>query len=200
MDAKDRLSGLRKLPQTPVGEILARHRVKLDLPPEADPALPPAEMLARLEAAGRPFEMIRLLAHALPKREATWWACLAARDILPEGARWPSLDAAEAWVFRPGGQTREAVMKAAQGAAPDEESTYAANAALHAMPGPDGRELAAPGTTALMVEAQLLKSLFAVEGPEAIEARQRLLLARGLDIARGGNGRVDAEGRPAPRA
>lgn len=186
----ERFKGLRKLPDRPVGEMLAETRARIALPPDADPAAPPAEMLALLDRAGQPIDLIRLFAHVLPRREATWWACLAGRDILPEGGRWPTLETAEAWVRKPGEPTREAVMKAVTEAGVDEETTYVANAALHALPNEFGQEMGAPGMTAMMVEAQVLKSLFAVEGQEALEARTALLIDRALDIARGGNGRV----------
>jgi type VI secretion system VgrG family protein len=75
--------------------------------------------LARLEAAGRMTEALRLLAHALPKREAVWWACMCARSV-PDPAdgrrtrrRWrpPKLGR------RPDEAARRAAMAAAERAA-----------------------------------------------------------------------------------
>src|SRR5512143_4369252 len=37
------------------------------------------EALARLEQAGLLIEATRLVAHALPAREAVWWACACSR-------------------------------------------------------------------------------------------------------------------------
>ncbi|RYJ01820.1 MAG: hypothetical protein EON47_09530, partial [Acetobacteraceae bacterium] len=42
------------------------------------------EAIARLEAAGKLIEACRVVAHALPKREAVWWACMCARGAPPD--------------------------------------------------------------------------------------------------------------------
>src|SRR5262249_59914719 len=60
-----------------------------------------AEALDHLEAAGFLTEATRLIAHALPKREAVWWACMCAIHTAP--ADLPPADrvareAAEDWV------------------------------------------------------------------------------------------------------
>ena len=47
-----------------------------------------AEGIDRLEAAGFGIEAVRLAAHALPKREAVWWACMCAEAV-------PSLQASD---------------------------------------------------------------------------------------------------------
>ena len=63
------------------------------------------EALGRLEQAGLLIEATRLIAHALPAREAVWWACACSRHTAPSGAN-PATetslrDAAEEWVRRP---------------------------------------------------------------------------------------------------
>src|ERR1700722_16356761 len=45
-------------------------------------------------------DAVRFLAHALPKREAVWWACLCARQAHgpnPPAPLGPALQAAEKW-------------------------------------------------------------------------------------------------------
>nr|HRQ81041.1 hypothetical protein [Azospirillaceae bacterium] len=44
----------------------------------------PAALAAALVAADLPVDAIRLLAMALPRREAAWWACLAAREAIKD--------------------------------------------------------------------------------------------------------------------
>ena len=62
------------------------------------------EALDRLEQAGLLIEATRLLAHALPAREAVWWACACARHTAASGANPPVettvREAAEEWVRR----------------------------------------------------------------------------------------------------
>ncbi|MDD1617430.1 MAG: secreted protein, partial [Methylococcaceae bacterium NSP1-2] len=49
-------------------------------------------------------DAVKVLAHALPKREATWWACLCARKTLTEkslATENKAIELAEAWVYKP---------------------------------------------------------------------------------------------------
>ena len=45
-----------------------------------DENVPPADFLARLTETGMAEDAVRFLAHALPKREAVWWACQCIRE------------------------------------------------------------------------------------------------------------------------
>ena len=63
-----------------------------------------AQGVDRLVAQGFRTEALRLVAYALPKREAVWWACMCAASV-PDPAL-PLADlaartAAEAWVRTP---------------------------------------------------------------------------------------------------
>jgi len=185
MSDSDRFAGLKKLPRRSVAEILAEtggelddDGIALDQPPEA--------VLAALDANGDIPGQIRLLARALPRREGIWWACLAGRDLQPEGRTWQSLQAAEDWVFKPGPATRKAALDAANAAAPEEESDLCARAAYFVEPTKEESYIG-PGMAPLMVELMVLKSYLSVE-PVAMEVWGRHLIDRGLDIARGGNG------------
>src|SRR5580693_2031379 len=42
-----------------------------------------ADAIGRLEAAGFAPEAVRVMAHALPKREGVWWACMCAVNTTP---------------------------------------------------------------------------------------------------------------------
>jgi hypothetical protein len=154
-----------------------------------------AEVLAEFEAKGALIDMLLLLAHALPPREATWWACLAARDILLEGAApTASLKAAEAWVFRPGIETRAQAREAFDAAGNEDDTFFCAMAASFADgtlgPGELDDYDAPPGAVGGAVFGMVLTSLF--DDEDQVEARGPLLLARALDIARGGNGNVQS--------
>ena len=63
-------------------------------------------------------EAVRLCAHALPRREAVWWACMCARGVPPQAlpaADIAALNAAETWVRKPGDEAlRRAAWDAAQ--------------------------------------------------------------------------------------
>jgi hypothetical protein len=64
-------------------------------------------------------DAVRVLAHALPKREAVWWAWVSARrasgDDPPDAIR-DVLEATEAWIKEPTDQHRRAAMDKAEAA------------------------------------------------------------------------------------
>src|SRR5258708_36487245 len=76
------------------------------------------EALARLEQAGLLIEATRLIAHALPAREAVWWACACSRYTAACGvdpaAETKVREAAEEWVRKPTDEHRRAAMKEAE--------------------------------------------------------------------------------------
>ncbi len=63
------------------------------------------EALDRLQKAGLLIEATRLIAHALPPREAVWWACACSRHTAASGTNSSTeaqvRDAAEEWVRKP---------------------------------------------------------------------------------------------------
>jgi hypothetical protein len=76
-----------------------------------------ADFVTALLNAERFQDAVRFVAHALPKREAVWWALLCAResagDAPPADVK-ASLDATDMWVRHPGDEQRRAAMAAAQ--------------------------------------------------------------------------------------
>ena len=64
-------------------------------------------------------DAVQFLAHALPKREAVWWACLCIAERLgpdPSQAATAALEAARAWVIDPEDENRRATFPAAEAA------------------------------------------------------------------------------------
>ena len=63
------------------------------------------------------LDAVRFLAHALPKREAVWWACVCARQVADGKEPAPvkaALAAAEKWVADPSEDNRATAMPAAR--------------------------------------------------------------------------------------
>jgi hypothetical protein len=157
------------------------------------------EALSRLVAAGALVEASRLVAHALPRREAVWWACMCGRAVPDEGER--ALDstallAAEHWVRKPDDLARRAAMEAAQGAAFQSAEAWAAVGAFWS-----GGSMAPPGQPDVPPGPQLTG--LAVAGAVLLAATRRRpersaeRLVRFLDaadsIAAGGAGHMEAE-------
>src|SRR5947207_9939431 len=75
------------------------------------------QFLDELAAKQNYQQAVKLLAHALPKRSAVWWACLCARQTLPPTASpevKAALAAAEKWVSDPTDENRRAAYAAAE--------------------------------------------------------------------------------------
>ncbi|SFH79856.1 DUF6931 family protein [Albimonas pacifica] len=188
-----RFEGLRKLSPEPAAKILAGVGAVLETPVEAPARALVPEVLAELEAKGATVDMLRLLAHALPPREAVWWACLSARDLLPADRAAPTpLAAAEAWVLRPGPETRARARAALEAAHHLDDTSLCAMAASMADgtlgPGELDDYPAPPGAVAGAAHALAVLSMF--RDAERAAAQGAWLVARALDIARGGGGRA----------
>src|SRR5436190_17204799 len=74
---------------------------------------PPQEYLNLLVENAHFQDAVRFLAHALPKREAVWWAWVCARRAAgeePPPKIKASLDATEKWIAQPTEDNRRAAM------------------------------------------------------------------------------------------
>ena len=198
----DRFENLTKIAAEPALRFLALANATLTEETTAPAAAPVSQVLAELDAKGATADMLRLRAAALPPREAIWWGCLAAGDLVPEGAPMPkSLQAARAWVFEPTDGNRDAARAAGEAAPPQDETTLAAIAVAMC----DGKlgtgDLAAhdapPGAVATFVFGLNVKSLGRA-APAVFKEYGQALVDRGLDIARGGDGQSIALPQPEP--
>src|SRR5262249_43825262 len=95
------------------------HRFKLSDGAAAVPCdgKTPRACLDELASAGHLTDAEAFLAHALPKREAVWWACACAREAVGPSPPAPvaaALDAAEAWAADPVDDKRRRAMAAAE--------------------------------------------------------------------------------------
>lgn len=178
-----------------------RARLELDATGEAalgDAADAPAALDALL-AAGRLPDAMRLLAHALPKREAVWWACMCARGVpalAPRAQDLEALAAAEAWVRKPEEATRRACMTAGEKAGFVSPEAWAAAAAFWSggSMAPEGLDPVPPAehlTGAAVSGAIIMAALRHM--PERMPRRLPRFLASAQDIARGGAGRIEPE-------
>ncbi|MDB5407382.1 MAG: hypothetical protein JWL84_2294 [Rhodospirillales bacterium] len=163
--------------------------------------LPPAEFLAHLVDRRLFQDATRFLAHALPKREAVWWACICSRPVCASDAPTEviaALEAAEAWVYRPTEDNRRAAMAAAEATRFSNAAGWAAVAAFWSggSMAPSDAPIVPPGeglTAAAVAGAVLLAAV--QHEPEKSDDKFRAFIAAAVDIANGGSGRGDASGR-----
>lgn len=155
--------------------------------------------LSALEAGGFHLEAARLIAYALPKREAVWWACMCALHTAPSDLPEPdgaAREAAELWVRQPTEPARRAAMARAQATAFGTPEAWAAVAAFWSgdSMAPEGQPPAPPAphlTGTAVIGAITLSS---VRGDASRRAgRLERFLESGRKIAAGGPGRLPAE-------
>jgi hypothetical protein len=149
----------------------------------------PQTFLNSLREKGHFQDAVRFLAHALPKREAVWWAWVCARRSM-EGESNPlakaALDATERWISQPTEDNRRAAMAAAEAA---DVGTPAGSAGLAAFfssgsLGPPESPVIPPGPylTARAVSGSVI--LAAVGGePETAPEKYKTFLDQGVDVA-----------------
>ncbi|HEY4249812.1 MAG TPA: hypothetical protein VGM87_01350 [Roseomonas sp.] len=176
---------------------------RLELEPEGEEVLNGAEDalqgIDRLVGAGRMVEAARLAAHALPKREAVWWACMCARAI-PDPALKPedivALEAAEAWVRRPEEAARRRAAEAAEKTSFRSAEAWAAMGAFWSggSLAPEGMAEVPPGEhlTGVAIAGAVVLASVRVK-PERQPGRIGKFLDSARAIAAGGAGRVEAE-------
>jgi hypothetical protein len=164
----------------------------LGLDPQGSPLLrqdmTAEDLLRALLNNAQYTDAIALMACALPKREAVWWACVCAREIdprpTPEDAA--ALEAAGRWVREPNDEHRRAALAGA------EATGYATPGGLAAFGAFLSDGSLAPPSCAAVPPAEHLTAR-AVSGsvglaavlaePEKAPEKYQLFVERGLDIA-----------------
>lgn len=155
-----------------------------------------ADYLQQLIALRLYPDAVRFLAHALPKREATWWACLCARHRLTDKTpvhEIKAIELAEAWVYKPTEDNRKLTLSAAEATAYKTAASWAAIAAFWSgddiSPVP---QAIVPPDEKLYAKAVVGAVMLAATQGEAskVNDNYQLFLQQGLNIASGGDGRT----------
>lgn len=184
----------------PLAPLLARLSLEPDAVAVVGDAQSAADGVLRLEAGGLRNDAARLAAHALPRREAVWWACMCAAAV-PDPALPPAdaaaRTAAEAWVRNPADDAlRRAAWDAARATAFGSPEAWAAVGAFWSggSMAPEGQPVVPPAEHLTGVAVSGAVVMAAVRGhPERADARLARFLASARDIAAGGAGRIEPE-------
>src|SRR6185437_4625755 len=154
------------------------------------PEIQPSDYVSLLLEKKLYPDAVRFMAHALPKREAVWWAWVCARRVAgssPPPKIKTALEATEKWIAQPSEENRRAAHAAAQAA---EFSTPAGCAGLaaffsggslappHAPPVPPGEHLTAKAVSGAVI--------FAAIAPEPEKAPEKFqnYVTQGLEVAK----------------
>ena len=189
----DRFSKLKKISPEPAAKLLALSELELETKLTSPVSATVETVLNELNEQGAGLDIVRLMAASLPTRERVWWSCLAARDIVGAGFEneTPCLRTAEAWVFRPSDETREAVLHAMQHVPPKDKTVYCAMGVMYSDdtlgPGELAQFPAPPGGCAIAAFAMNVEAL--AFRKDIWDQHMQTVIDRALDIARGGNGK-----------
>ena len=193
-----RFSKLTKIPTDPAAKLLAQTNVKLETSLDAPASASVEEVLTELDGKGANVDLLRLLSIALPPRERVWWACLAARDIVGPGVEneTASLQAAEAWVFRPGDDTRGVAIDSMEHADKDDVTVHCAMSVMYSDgtlgTGDMAQVPAPPGGSSIAAFAMNIEAI--ATRTDDFDAYIQELIDRAVDIGRGGNGKRKEKG------
>jgi len=157
------------------------------------------EAIDRLESGDFLIEAARLLAHALPHREAVWWACMCAAHTappdLPDADRL-AREAAERWVRHPDDKNRRAAMHQAEATSFETPEAWAAVAVFWCGDtiGPEDQPAVppAPHVAGKAVAGSVVLAALRTD-PKRQVLRLKRFLESGRNIAAGGSGRLPAE-------
>ncbi len=190
---------LAKLIATPWTEVLPRLEFAEPAAPLVAGCANALEALAALEKAKLWPDAAKLLAHALPRREAVWWACMCARYTqtpdLTQSDRL-ALESAEAWVFKGDDVPRREGFAHAEAAGFKTPEAWAAVGAFWSGDSiaPKGQHPVAPPPQVAAAAIFGAVQLAAVRAkPERRERRLQAFIASARAIADGQAGRLPTE-------
>lgn len=185
-----------KIPHHSVDDILSCYEANEDILKLAKQYRQPAALIDAAIEAELFSDTAIFIAHALPVREAIWWACCCAdqrKDWSPDEAN--AVRAAKAWVHTPDETSRRFAEKMAEQAQLQTGAGWVAQAAFWS-----GGSMIAPGEPVVPPPEYLYSH--AVAGavnlcavlPDGLDAKPRYakFFKIGLHIAQGGNGQIEA--------
>ena len=160
-------------------------------------ATTPQDFLMLLMSRGFLVDAIKFLTRALPKREATWWSCLCARVTVnadTPGEVLKALELAELWVYQPTEDNRLRAFEAAKSAGFQHPASWSAMAAFWSggsMGPPTAPSVPPADNLTGKAAAGAIQLAGVFSEPEQAPQKYRHFLKCGIDIACGGNGRME---------
>jgi hypothetical protein len=173
-----------------------------DLEPDSrdlmDSGMRPETFIEKLSAAGKWMDAVKVMAHALPRREAVWWASVCAEQMNGPGGdadEVAALKAAENWVYEPTDEYRKKAFQLAQNSRTNSLGTLTALAAACS-----GGNLPLDEDTEVELDAAVFPQIVggivimaATDEIERADEQFKRFLASGQDIACGGSGKIEED-------
>lgn len=166
-----------------------------DFQPALDDEQPPSDYIQSLIENEHYQDAVTFLAHAIPAREAVWWACVCARHHVNDADEkyLQGLKAAEAWVYDTSEENRRVCEGFAEAGDYSTITSWACAAAFWSggsiAPIDEPSMEVMPYIYAHAVAGSIVSSVtYSQPEPEEINQRYKQYLSQGMDIANGGNG------------
>jgi len=186
---------LKKITAKQAREICSQFEMTAEAKALLTDQISPDAFLDLLIEKGHFTDAIRMLALALPKREAVWWAATCVRATLPADAPPAALEAlkaAETWVSKPTEENRWAAKERAERAGMDKPAGWPGMGAFWSggsmVPAHLPQMLPGPVFTANAVAGAILMAAPLHDSNRVMEL-YKLSMDDGLDIANGGTGK-----------
>jgi hypothetical protein len=182
-----------RAPATTAAEVCGRFRLGRVAAALLRDDLAPEQFVNLLTTRRLFKDATNFLAHALPKREAVWWAVLCIREVTGPAPPEPvaaALRAAEAWVQDPSEENRRSSRESAKAAGAGSPAGLVATAAFQSggsLGSPDGPEVfPSEYATARGVANAIMFAALQSPSENAAERFPRFV-ARGVEVATGAN-------------
>ncbi|WP_281648388.1 hypothetical protein [Parendozoicomonas sp. Alg238-R29] len=190
------MSNLVKLNASRATQVTSRYELDEELESLLAPEMTPEDFIRVLIEQNQFLECVRFLAHALPKREGIWWACLATRSTHTpetEQLRLQTLKVTESWVRNPTEELRKQAEKLAalgKHKTPDSWAATAAFWSVGSIADEDAPPMPAPPYLYAHAVSGAIGLAAVAESEEEINKRYQRFLSQGLDLACGGKGMI----------
>lgn len=185
---------LLKIPYTDAKQILVLFEASAALLPLAEEHHLPYDLIYAALDDELFSEAVTYLAHALPVRESIWWAscCASSRHDWNE-AEENAIQSAKSWVHTPDETNRRFAEKMAEISGLDSGAGWAAQAAFWSggsMTSPSDPIVPPPEYLYAQAVAGCINLTAVLPDGEEAKERYKVFIDIGIDIAKGGNGKV----------
>ena len=189
------MSDLKKISKRLVSDVIERAGLDATSVAMLKPQQAIDEAVKVLAGARRFSDALKIVAHALPKRESVWWACTCCRAVTDESSHLDeiaAIQAAEIWVREPSDKNARAAYTLAEKLGFKTPGGWAAVSAFWSSSSlsPPDQPVVPPAPYLTGVAVAGAVTLAAVIEPVAkMTDRQERFLSYGLEIAAGGDAR-----------
>ncbi|GGB82478.1 hypothetical protein GCM10011352_05380 [Marinobacterium zhoushanense] len=185
---------LKKMPYPQCGSILQRFELSDEAAAVVAGEMTPTQIIEALQANGLFIDLVNFFCHALPMREAIWWACLAlelrASDWTPEQQR--AIADSKRWVQEPDEAKRRLAERQAETLGRQCAPGWLAQAVFWNGSGSLGESgqpvVLPPDFLYAKAAAGAINTAALIPEWQGYEQYCRQVISMGLDLARGGNG------------